>query len=79
MTQLPFKKAGSKRDSGKIRERTLFDMSPPWSVNIDGKMCSRANLGKLAEDNFDLPEYSLDVEVNIEAELNELKVQNKSN
>ena len=38
-------------------------------------MCSRANLGKLAEDNFGLPSKLLFgcCEVKMEAELNELK------
>ena len=31
-------------------------MSQPPSANFDEEMCSRINLGKLAGDNFDLPE-----------------------
>ena len=38
------------------------------SFNFDEEMCSRAILGKLAEDIFDLEIYSLDVEVIMEVE-----------
>ena len=32
---------------------------PPWSVNVEDEMCSRANLEKLPGDIFDLSENLL--------------------
>ena len=48
------RRLGPMQDYGKIRERTLLDISPPRSVNVDHEMCSRANLRKLARDIIDL-------------------------
>ena len=40
-------------------EKTQFGFSPPRSVNVDDEMCSRANIGSLAGEIFDIPENLL--------------------
>ena len=57
-----------------IRERILFELSPPRSFNVEDGMCSTATIENWLEIFSTYMEiYSLDVAVNMEAELNELK------